>query len=109
MKYYNLNENEFHLVCDFLNGNLLLENKFYPEKHWSKIDINIRPYWQQELFYDILDSFEYRGLDKIHQVDKDEIAEKLFIIVNTKGFTDLLRDVDVFWRKKMPLDSTSSN
>jgi len=109
MKNYNLTEGEFHLVCDFLNGHQLLENKIFPEKHWAKIDSNLKPYWQHELVSDILESIEMRGLDKIHQVNKEELIDKLFNIINTKGFTDLLSDVELFWRKKMPLDRTRSN
>jgi len=109
MKNYNLNESEFNLMCDALNGNPKMELRIFPDSHWSKKDLKTTPHWREELITDIFESIELHRLDEKWDVDKTVLADKLFEAIEANEFTGILKRVELFWSKKYPLGKIQNN
>jgi hypothetical protein len=109
MKKQILTKNEFHIICDALNGSTKMESKFFPHLHWSKKDIKKEPYWQWEFANDIIDAIVIWELQEKYEIDMELFMDKLEILLKTNKFCNLLNRVDLFWRKKLPLNITKSN
>ena len=101
-------ENEFHLICDALNGSQYLcpDVKYYWEK-LIKDDSFIN--WRENLVSDVLDLDVIELLVEKWDVDEIDFALKLREIQETNEFLDLLEKVDRFWKATKPLGRIRNN
>ena len=85
-----LTENEFKLICDYCNGKIVK----------LEIDASL---WERNLKFDFIsgmvDSINYRELDKKWEVDGNKLVQKLDLF-NYKEFIQLIIDIDNFWSNK---------
>jgi|GEM_PF-7089261 len=109
MENNNLTEAEFLTVCSILNGSAIIENEWFPHLHWSKKDKNKQPCWDLELLSDFEESIQLNNLEKHFKINADVFLEKLLKHIENNTFTQILADVDSYWRRTYPLNKMQSN
>lgn len=78
---FNLAENEFHLLCDFMNGTML-----------ELASLN----WRSSLLMDLLEANELNGLETKWETDIDVLNKKLTVLTRIE-LLELLVEVDLFF------------
>jgi len=98
-------KNEFHLMCDSMNGNPLVQyNEFFSDYYWRNlVKSNKQLYWRHGVVSDILDEYCIEDLVRKWEVDEIDFAFKLLKIQETNDFLELLEKVENFWKKTYPL------
>lgn len=79
---YNLTQNEFQLLCDFMNG------KIYGFDYLN---------WRSNIISDLFESVKLNKLQKKWKVKINILNEKLICLPQIE-FLELLNEVNLFWR-----------